>query len=133
MLSQNSTIRPIRTLLKVVGFAHVDADQCHELQLRQALARRLRQRQQIAQIRHLRIDQIASQLGGAFGRFVGVEPVYGEAWIHTLLFSTRQLNVCYTTICVCGDVLEIQPARSRKCKWIICIYVPNFHTFYAPI
>lgn len=61
-------------MLEVVGFAHVHAHQRHQLQLGQTLSRRLGQRQQIAQIGHLRIDQIASQLGRAFGGFVGVKP-----------------------------------------------------------
>jgi len=38
------------TLCEVVGFAHVDADEGHELELRETLTRRRRQGQQVPQI-----------------------------------------------------------------------------------
>ena len=41
------------TVMKVVGFADVDTDECHELELRQPLPRRRGQRQQVAQVRDL--------------------------------------------------------------------------------
>jgi len=66
------------TLLEVVGFPHIDTDQSHQLELREALARRLGQRQEIPQIGYLRIYEIASHLRGALRRFVGIESAMGQ-------------------------------------------------------
>lgn len=61
------------TLLEVVGFPHIDTDQRHQLELREALAGGLGQWQQIPQIGYLRIYEIASHLGGALRRLVRIE------------------------------------------------------------
>jgi len=66
------------TLLEVVGFPHIDTDQSHQLELREALARRLGQRQEIPQIGYLRIYEIASHFRGALRRFVGIESAMGQ-------------------------------------------------------
>jgi len=67
------------TLLEVVGFPHIDTNEGHQLQLREALARRLGQRQEIPQIGYLRIYEIASHLRGALRRFVCIESAM-EKW-----------------------------------------------------
>ena len=48
------------TLLEVVGLADVDADEGHELKLREPLAGGGGQRQQIAQVTDLRVDQVTA-------------------------------------------------------------------------
>jgi len=58
----------LHTLCEVVGFADVDADQGHELELRETLTRRRRQGQQVPQIGDLWINQVTSQFGCPFGR-----------------------------------------------------------------
>lgn len=61
------------TVLKVVGFADVDADEGHELELRKALASGRRQREQVAQVSDLRVDQVATQLARPLRRLAGIE------------------------------------------------------------
>lgn len=62
-------------MLEVVGFAHVNADEGHELELREPLSRRGRQGQQISQVGNLRVDEISAELGGSLGRLCGIEAV----------------------------------------------------------
>ena len=61
------------TMLEVVGLAHVYTNQRHQLQLGQTLSGGGGQRQEVAQVGNLGVDQISAQLGGAFGRFVGIK------------------------------------------------------------
>lgn len=69
--------RKQRTLLEVVGLPHVDADERHQLQLRQALAGGGREGEELAQVRDLRVDEVAAELAGAFRGFALVEPGRG--------------------------------------------------------
>lgn len=68
----------VLTVLEVVGFAHVDADQGHQLELREPLPSGRRQRQEISQIGNLCVNEIAAELGGSLGGFGGIETVSSD-------------------------------------------------------
>lgn len=61
------------TMLKVIGLTHVDANQCHQLQLGQSLTGGRWQGQEVAQVGDLRVDQVAPQFRGSLGRLGGVK------------------------------------------------------------
>ena len=62
-------------MLEVVGLADVDADEGHELKLREPLPGGGGQRQQIAQVTDLRVDQVTAQLARPFRRLARIETV----------------------------------------------------------
>ena len=55
-------------MVEVVGLPDVDADECHELELRQPLPGGGGQGEEVAQHGHLRVDHVAAHLAGALGR-----------------------------------------------------------------
>ena len=57
------------TMLEIVGLSHINTHQCHQLQLWQSLSGWRWQRQKVPQVGDLRVDEIPSQLGCAFGGF----------------------------------------------------------------
>lgn len=61
------------TLLKVICFSDVDADECHQLKLRQPLSGGGWQRQEISKIWYFGIDEISSQFARSFGRLARIE------------------------------------------------------------
>ena len=73
VLAEN--LKPVKTLtlLEVVGFPDVDADQGHELELREPLSGGSRQREEVAEVTNLRVDEVPAQLAGPFGRLAGIE------------------------------------------------------------
>lgn len=60
-------------MLEVVALPDVDADEGHELQLRQPLARGRRQRQEVPQLPDLCVDHVPPHLRGALGGLGAVE------------------------------------------------------------
>ena len=60
-------------MLEVVGLSDVDADEGHELELREPLSGGGRQRQEVAEVTYLRVDEVPPQLAGPFGRLAGIE------------------------------------------------------------
>ena len=63
-----SCIHYLLTLLEVVCLPDVDEDERHELQLREALPRGRGQREEVPQVRDLRVDHVPPHLGRTLGR-----------------------------------------------------------------
>jgi hypothetical protein len=63
----------ILTVLEVIGFPDINADEGHELKLRESLSSRGGKRKKVSKIRDLRVDEISSELRCSFRRFVGIE------------------------------------------------------------
>lgn len=83
------------TLLEVVRLAHVDADECHELQLGETLSCWRREGQQVPQVRYLRVDEVAAQLARALGRLARIEPARDISHItvkSSTLWNVHRLN-----------------------------------------
>ena len=76
------------TLLEVVCLPDVDEDERHELQLREALPRGRGQREEVPQVRDLRVDHVPPHLGRALRRL----PVRPDAALNdggaTIIYSS---------------------------------------------